>query len=81
MLGHHCANISGTAYKQDFFQRKLRLAKNVNCTHVKISCALRAVFNAPRVERVVEYKRAHSVALADQGLSQVRANEAISAGD
>jgi len=36
---------------------------------------------APGVERVVEYKRAHSVALADQGLSQVRANEAISAGD
>ncbi len=48
-----------------------------NASH--LGCAM--LQPAPRVERVVKYKRAHSVALADQGLSQVRANEAISARD
>ena len=48
-----------------------------NASH--LGCAM--LQPSPRVERVVEYKRAHSVALADQGLSQVRADETVCAGD
>ena len=57
------------------------LAEHVNGTHIKIKDALRALSAAQRVERVVKYERTHSVVSADQGLSQVRANEAITAGD
>ena len=55
----------------------LEVGDEANASH--LGCAM--LQPAPEVERVVEYKRAHSVALADQGLSQVRAKEAISAGD
>ncbi len=55
----------------------VEVGDEANASH--LGCAM--LQPAPGVERVVKYKRAHSVALADQGLSQVRANEAISAGD
>ena len=55
----------------------LEVGDEANASH--LGCTM--LQPALGVERVVEYKRAHSVALADQGLGQVRANEAISAHD
>ncbi len=80
--GDKCGQVQHRIATSHGFFHPMRIA-DIACEHVELAghlgCAM--LQPAPGVERVVECKRAHSVALADQGFSQVRANEAISSGD
>ena len=80
--GDKCSQMQYRIATSHGFFHPMRIA-DIACEHLELASHLGCAMlqPAPRVERVVEYKRAHSVALADQGLGQVRANEAISAGD